>query len=129
MDNHVYIPRDVRFSENVLWSLDMWGTIWFILAAIISLFSFSTIWRLFGITGLGIMVFIDAMVYVYHSEYPGRNPLRMRDVIRPIITFFIHQRLNYKLIDVLSKMSEEEYMLLAPEKIKPIFVESEELLL
>jgi len=58
---------------------------------------------------------------MYHSEYPGRNPLRTRDILRPMITFFVNQRLNYQLVDVIAKMPNNQYISLSVEKIKPIF--------
>ncbi len=121
MEDNVYIPRDVRFSENILWSLDLWGTIWFAVIALISLSILRYLWAWFGVYGFGVIAFIDAFTYMYHSEYPGRNPLRTRDVLRPIFTFFINQRLNYQLVNVVAKMSDNEYMSLSVEKIKPIF--------
>jgi len=121
MEDNVYIPRDVRFSENILWSLDLWGTVWFAVIALISLSILRYLWAWFGVYGFGVIAFIDAFTYMYHSEYPGRNPLRTRDVLRPIITFFINQRLNYQLVNVVAKMSDNEYMSLSVEKIKPIF--------
>jgi len=122
MENTVYIPKDVRFSENILWSLDIWGLLWFSLFVGASIMMWSTWVSWFGIYGLAYLAAIDAFVYMYHSEYPGRNPLRMRDVIKPIITYVMNQRLSYKLVDVLDQMSDEEYLSLVPEKIAPVFI-------
>lgn len=125
MEDSVYIPRDVRFSENILWSLDLWGTVWFAVITILSLAILQYLWAIAGAYALGIVAFIVAFTYMYHSEYPGRNPLRTRDVLRPIITFFINQRLNYQLVDVLSRMSDREYSALIVEKISPVFISEE----
>jgi len=71
MEDNVYIPRDVRFSENILWSLDLWGTVWFAVIALISLSILRYLWAWFGVYGFGVIAFIDAFTYMYHSEYPG----------------------------------------------------------
>jgi len=47
MEDNVYIPRDVRFSENILWSLDLWGTVWFAVIALISLSILRYLWAWF----------------------------------------------------------------------------------
>jgi len=122
MEDNVYIPRDVRFSEKVSGTLDLRGSIWLAITRVVLLISIRNVWALIGITGtLLSYAIIIGFTYMYHSEYPGRNPLRTRDVLRPILTFFINQRLNYQLVNVVAKMSDNEYMSLSIEKIKPIF--------
>jgi len=122
MEDNVYIPRDVRFSENVIGTLDLRGSIWLAITIVVLLISIRTVWSLIGITGtLLSYAIIIGFTYMYHSEYPGRNPLRTRDILRPMITFFVNQRLNYQLVDVIAKMPNNQYISLSVEKIKPIF--------
>lgn len=119
----MYIPRDVRFSENVIGTLDLRGSIWLAIIVVVLLISIRTVWSLLGITGtLLSYAIIIGFTYLYNSEYPGRNPLRTRDILRPMITFFANQRLNYQLVNVIAKMSDNEYISLSVEKIKPIFI-------